>query len=163
MSKKDIKDAIFDFIYSKTMGEYQKVLDNLIIKNTVLIKSFDEHFVYKNITYSIGKPPVTYRKNRLHESLYPEMDKYLSELKTLNTEEIPYVINFINSVLNTSNLLGDYLHIFPKYVHPPIQVLINQCPCRNDSVSQKDIDTIISKNLKAVEFIKLRITMNLLI
>ena len=91
------------------------------------------------------------------------MQEYLRELEELNSAELPYVIGFINQVLNSSNSLPDYLKVFPEAIHRPLQHLIDTCPCKSCTLEQSAIDELKTKNQSTIDLIKQRLVTNLLI
>jgi hypothetical protein len=91
------------------------------------------------------------------------MVEYLRELEELNTIELPYVIGFINQVLNSSNCLPDYLKVFPEAIHRPIQHLMDTCPCKACTLEQSSVDSLKDNNKDTIDLIKQRLVTNLLI
>jgi hypothetical protein len=87
----------------------------------------------------------------------------VKETKQLNNHELPYVLGFINQVLNSSNNLQDYLKLLPDSVHSPIQKLINSCPCRVVDLTPDEIKHLKEKNYESIELIKQRMLSNLIL
>jgi hypothetical protein len=100
--------------------------------------------------------------NRLVPDLHPVMDEYLKDLSDLNDVELPYVIGFINQVLNASNNLPDYLRILPESMHHTIKGLIETCPCRAVSLSEDKVLELQMKNQSSIELLKKRMVLNLI-
>ena len=90
------------------------------------------------------------------------MDLYLKDLNTLNTHEIPYVLGFINQVLNASNDLPDYLRVLPASIHQPIQDMINSCGCRTTQLTEETVAHLQQSNQRSIELLKQRLMLNLL-
>jgi hypothetical protein len=122
-----------------------------------------KHFSYKGVTYNcdVTAPPL--RKNRLVPALRATMDEYLEEVEQLNNHELPYVLGFINQVLNSSPDLTDYLRIFPESVHHPLTKMMATCPCRNTSLPDERVLHLQSKNQAPIDMMRQRLVMNLLL
>lgn len=162
-TKKQIKDMLYDFLYAPIQKQFKVRLDTIIIKNTVLLGASHSSFMYKGVLYSIDNSRPPRKMNRLLPQLQPVMDEYLKELTVLNETELPFVIGFINHVLNSSNDLHDYLRVFPSAVHRPIEAIINSCPCRTKKLTDFDVECIQKKNQASIDLMKSRMVMNLII
>lgn len=162
-TKQQIKEILFNFLYGPVEAHFKKELSAIILKNSALLNTTEHSFSYKGVTYSIDAPAVIRKMPRLNPTLYPVMDKYLKETKQLNNTELPYVLGFINQVLNSSNNLQDYLKLLPESVHGPIQQLIATCPCRLIELSPERIEHFKEKNKTPIDLIKQRMLTNLLL
>jgi hypothetical protein len=162
-TKQQIKDILFDYLYGPGEASFKKQLAQIVSQNCVLTNSAHKCFSYRGVVYSIDAPPVIRKMTRLHPTLHMKMDKYVKETKQLNNHELPYVLGFINQVLNSSNNLQDYLKLLPDSVHSPIQVLINSCPCRVVDLSADEIKHLKEKNYESIELIKQRMLSNLIL
>lgn len=162
-TKQLIKDTLYDFLYLPVQNSFKSRLDVLIVRNTLLGGYSHKSFNYKGVLYSCdnGSPPRKW--NRLVPQLKPQMDEYLNDLKQLNEQELPYVVGFINQVLNASNDLQDYLQIFPESVHRPLEKLIASCPCGKLQLSNEKIVDLREKNAASIDMMKARMVKNLLI
>lgn len=161
-SKSQIKDALYAFLYDPIQKQFKGRIDTLIVRNAILGGYTHRHFVYKGELYNseITHPPV--KKNRLLAQLRPDVDAYLKDLEALN-DELPYVLGFINQVLNASNDLKDYLRLFPDSIHHPINHLIATCPCRTVQLSEEKIVQLKANNKESINLMKKRLVTNLLI
>lgn len=162
-TKQQIKDILFAFLYSPIEQHFKKQLAVIIAKNSTLLNTGHQFFNYKGVVYSVQAPSVVKRLIRLSPSLYIEMDNYIKETKQLNNHELPYVLGFINQVLNSSNNLQDYLKVLPESIHSPIEQLIATCPCRVLSMDTEHINHLKTKNQASIDMIKQRMLTNLLI
>ena len=90
------------------------------------------------------------------------MSEYLAEVKQLN-KELPFVIGYINQVLNASNDLCDYLRLLPDAVHRPVQSLIDTCPSKAKKMSQEAVSLLQEKNSASIDMMRRRMVTNLLI
>lgn len=162
-TKSQIKDLLYASLYDPIQRQFQKRIQDLVNKNCSLISSTHKSFIYKGELYNNDtiKPPV--RLNRLVVQLRPMMDDYLKDIKELNDRELPYVLGFINQVLNSSNSLQDYLKLLPPSMHQPLKKMIETCPCRACSLSEDKIKAITDKNIEPISLIKQRMVKNLLI
>ena len=161
-TKSQIKEALYTFLYRPALKALKTKLDQIIIKNSVLIGSSHMSFMYKGQVYACDPGPLPRKMNRLNASLQLPMEEYLREIKELNENEMPYVIGFINQVLNSTNELHDYLKVLPEAVHTPIEKLIATCHCRAKSLSQDEAQRLRAMNSEAINLIKKRMFINLL-
>lgn len=162
-TKQLIKDTLYDFLYTPVVNQFQRRLDVLIVKNALLGGYSHKSFNYKGVFYSCdsGSPP---RKgNRLSSQLKPHMDEYLHDLQQLNEKELPFVVGFINQVLNVSSDIQDYLKLFPESVHRPLNSLIASCPCGRKQLTADKVAELLSKNSEPINMMKARMVKNLLI
>lgn len=161
-TKQLIKDTLYKFLYGPVEDHFKSRLDVLIARNTLLGGYSHKSFNYKGVHYTTddGLPPR--RRNRLLPQLRPSMDEYLAELKTLNETELPFVIGFVNQVLNASNDFQDYLRVLPPSTHYPIQKLIGTCPCQNGQLTESKIAQMQTSNEKTINMMKQRLVSNLL-
>ena len=162
-TKQLIKDTLYEFLYRPIENQFKNRLEVLIVRNTLLGGYSHKSFNYKGVLYSSdnGAPPR--KSNRLMLQLKPAIDEYLFDLKQLNERELPFVIGFINQVLNASNDLQDYLHIFPESIHQPLEKLIATCPCQAKQLSDEKIVELREKNQASINMMKARMVTNLLI
>ena len=162
-TKQYIKDKIYSFIYSPIQEQLQRQLHTIIQKNCTVLCAGHTSFIYKGGYYSIDNSRPPRMINSLAKVLYPEMDTYLKEIKKLNTVELPYVLGFINQVLNASDDLQDYLRVFPEAIHKPLEQIINPCPCRSKHLSEEDVLLLQSRNKTPIDLMKQRLVINLLV
>lgn len=162
-TKMQIKDAIYGFLYEPILKQFQRRLDEIIVKNCILLNSPEQSFIYKGKVYATVGYPLPRIMNRLSKQLFVHMDEYLHDLKQLNNYELPYVLGFIGQVLNASNHLPDYLKVLPPAVHQPIAKLINTCPCRSVRLTEAGILELQKNNTVPISLIKQRMVTNLLI
>lgn len=160
--KRILMDAIYGFIYEPVKKAMKRKLDAIIIKNSVICGNGQESFNYKGVTYQTQEGVLPRPVNRLHKSLHPNMDAYLEELQQFNEFELPYVTGFIRQVLNASDALQDYLLVFPKSIHKPIQGVIDSCPYRTNKLTSDDIAKLQEKNQIPIDLMKQRMVMNLI-
>lgn len=162
-TKQQIKDTLYELLYLPIQKRFQDMLNQIIVKNVVAGKYTHRSFIYRNELYNIDTQPLPRKMNRLLPQFQPEMDSYLREIKQLNEAELPYVLGFINQVLNSSNELHDYLRLLPESVHQPIEHLINTCPCRNKKLSDEGVQALLEKNHDAIGLMRKRMVINLVI
>lgn len=162
-AKQQIKDALYSYIYGPITRQFRDRIDDLINKNTVLGGYTHRHFVYRGQLYNADSSPPPLKRNRLVAQLRNPMEEYLNDMKELNDREIPYVLGFINQVLNSSNSLSDYLRVLPEALHQPIEQLLATCPCRMGCLSQDQILQLKKQGELPVDLIKRRLVSNLLV
>ena len=162
-TKSQIKDMLYAFLYEPVQRQFKTRLDSLIKRNTVILGASHQSFIYKGNLYTCDITPPPRKLNRLVPQLVPDMDAYLADLKQLNDKEVPYVMGFINQVLNSSNDLHDYLRLLPSSVHQPIQKLIDSCPYRTKKLTDEQVQELQTRNKQYIDLVKQRMVTNLLI
>lgn len=162
-TKSQIKEAIYTFLYEPTLKQFKARLEQIISKNCLAQKTDDRSFSYKAVVYKSDDATVPLKKVRLAPTLYDLMDQYLVELDQLNRQEIPYVVGFINQVLNASNEFGDYIKLFPDVVHRPLNKMIAHCPCKTAKLTEDAVMDLLIRNQTPITLIKRRLVTNLLI
>lgn len=161
-TKKQIKEALYTYLYGTVLKAFKTRLDTIIIKNALLSGSSHQSFIYKGVFYTCDVFPMPRKSNRLITQMVPLMEVYLSDIKQLNGHEIPYVLGYINQVLNSSNELHDYLKALPDAVHSPISDLISTCSCRGTSLSLTALTQLKTTNVEAINLLKQRLVYNLI-
>lgn len=161
-TKTQIKYALYKHLYSKVNREFEERLALIVQKNTLLGQHRHFSFMYKGVLYSTDISPAPRKSNRLMTELVPMMDQYLKDRKEIETKEMPYVLGFITAVLNSSNVLTDYLKLLPESVHGPINELIYNCPDQAKGMSQDAVDKLKQDNLSNIQLMKERMVRNLL-
>ena len=162
-TKQQIKDMLYAFLYEPVQRQFKTRLDTLINRNTLISGASHHSFTYKGCFYTNDLTPPPRKMNRLVPQLHADMDAYLADLKQLNDKEVPYVVGFINQVLNASNDLHDYLRVLPKSLHQPIQKLIDSCPYRTKKLTDAEVQEMQSRNQHYIDLVKQRMVTNLLI
>lgn len=162
-TKQQIKDTLFSFLYGPVQGQFKKRLDAIILSNSQALSSPHLSFFYKGEVYCKEGEKLPRRMNKLIPQLHSAMNDYLKDLEEINEKEIPYVLGFINQVLNASNDLHDYLRVLPPIVHSPIQHLIDSCPCRTKRLTDTDVQDLLLRNTNSIELMKRRMVTNLII
>lgn len=163
-SKKLIKDGLYELLYMPVKRHYNATLQTIIDRNCAITGNDHPSFIYRGEIFQLNvNRPLPRKLNRLHPSLRPEMDDYMDEVQRLNNEELPYVLGYINNVLNSSDSLQDYFEAFPESVHKPIMNLLSTCGCREHRMTQEEIEEVQKKNTKAIELMKQRMVLNLIL
>lgn len=162
-TKMQIKELLYQSLYAPVDSDFEKRINNIILKNSSLISSPHKSFVYRGDLYTLEttKPPV--RFNRLVAELRPTMDEYLNDMKQINDRELPYVLNYFNQVLNASDSLQDYIALLPETLHSPINKLMQTCPCRACSLPENKVQELLEKNQQPLALIGERRARNLLL
>jgi len=162
-TKQQIKDALYAFLYDPVIRQFKNRIDTLIMRNTMISGAGHKHFVYKGVVYNAEPTQPPLKRTRLVAALRAPMDDYLAELNQLNNGELPFVLGFINQVLNSSNSLADYLRVLPEAVHQPLRELMATCPCRSTHLTEDRIEVLRYKNQEPIDLMKKRLVTNLLI
>lgn len=162
-TKKQLKDAIWSFLYDPLYKQFELRLNAIVVKNCVLTNSSDPAFVYKGEFYSESGSTISKTFNRLAKPLIPIMEEYLKDNRQLNNYELPYVVGYLNQVLNSSNNIPDYLQLLPQSVHRPVEQLIASCPCESVKLTPESISEFQRKNKVSIDLMKQRMVTNLLI
>ena len=161
--KSQIKELLYAFLYEPVQRQFKTRLDSLIKRNTVILGASHQSFIYKGNLYTCDISPPPRKLNRLVPQLVPDMEAYLTDQKQIIDKEMPYVMGFINQVLNASNDLHDYLRVLPQSLHPPIQKLIDSYPCRTKKLTDAEVQEMQAKNQRYIDLAKQRMVTNLLI
>lgn len=162
-TKQQIKDALYSFLYEPVRRQFKSRIETLIARNTILGGYSHKHFVYKGVIYNSEASLAPHKKTRLLAQLRAPMDEYLVDLDQLNNRELPYVLGFINQVLNASSDLSDYLRVLPESVHYPLNKLLATCPCRTTQLAEDRVEALKLKNQEPINLMKQRLVTNLLI
>ena len=162
-TKQQIKEIIYSFLYAPITHQFKSRLNTLIERNTITGRYSHRHFVYRGILYNGESTYPPLKRNRLLTQLRQPMDVYLAELSKLNNQELPYVLGFINQVLNASSDITDYLRVLPESVHYPLTQLLSTCPCRATTLSEDKVTQLKIKNQEPINLMKQRLVTNLLI
>lgn len=162
-TKQQIKDALYEMLYSPVQKQFKVRLDTIIIRNTLLGGYDHKSFNYKGVQYSCepGTPPRKW--NRLVPQLRAQMDEWLADVEALNSKELPYVLGYINQVLNASSDLMDYLRLFPDCAHQTIKKLAETCPCQTKQLSDERVAMMWKQNEAPINLMKQRMVTNLII
>ena len=162
-SKRQIKDALYNYLYGPVADQFKKRIDDLIARNTSIGGYSHKHVIYKGVVYNadITHPPL--KKNRLLAQFRDTMEEYLRDKEVLNNKEIPFVLGFLTQVLNSSNNITDYIRVLPESVHAPLLELQATCPCRATSLASEKVQALQESNHIAVNLLKQRLVMNLII
>lgn len=162
-TKQQIKDMLIGSLYAPVRKRFNDRLENLVVRNTVLVGASHKSFIYKGKLYTVDSSPAPRKSNRLHPTLREEVEEYLKELRELETTELPYVQGFIIHALNSSNDFCDYFRIFPESLHGPLKKVVATCPCRAKKLEDEAVLEIRENNQKAISLIKERMVLNLLL
>lgn len=165
MTKQQVKELLYDFLYLPVIRSFQERLKRIILENCKLQGATHPSMMYRGEVYQAADSITPHPKQlpMLDESLKEEMDEYLKETAYLNNHEVPYVLGYLNRVLDSSDNLADYLRLLPDSVHRPIGELIASCRCRTAQLAKEDIDVIRKRNAVSIELIRQRLTVNLLL
>lgn len=160
--KQDILSMISEHIYSGPYQRLNKRLEEIITKNTAMIGSGDLVLSYKGECYSCqGVRRTELKTNRLLPALRSYMDEWIADHSKL-IEENRLVNTFLASVLNTSNNVSDYLRILPDCIHPALQPYARHSNVQ-PPLTEEQVEAIKAKNQKAVDLIKQRLLLNLIV
>lgn len=163
-TKQQIKDILYRLLYDPVQRNFKTQLDGIITKNAVLGRMSHASFSYKGELYNCDTSSAPPRKaNRLLPQMVPIMETYLAELRDLNEKEVPYVLGYINQVLNSTNTLTDYLRLLPDAVHDSLKSIITTCPCCTKKLPAEVVTKHLEKNQNPIAMMKQRMAINLII
>lgn len=161
-TKRQIKDTLDAFLYDPVRRQFKQRLDQIIVRNAVTGGYTHKSFMHKNVLYNCDSDPLPRKMNRLVPTLHQDMGDYLRDAKHLNEKEVPFVIGYINQVLNASNNLNDYLRLLPEAVHMPVVQLIATCPCQAKLLHEDAVVMLQEKNQTSIQMMKARMVINLI-
>jgi hypothetical protein len=162
-TKSQIKDILYGLLYAPVQQQFKQRLDAIIVHNTVVGGYTHKSFMYRNVLYSCDSTAAPRKMNRLMPAVMLDMADYLKDLKQLNEKEVPYVLGYINQVLNSTNNLSDYLRLLPEAVHGPLKAFIVTCPCHTQTLHADTVAMLQAKNEDSINLIKTRMVTNLII
>lgn len=161
-TKQQIKDLLYHHLYDALERKLLARLTRLIQQNCLVQQKDYQGFSYKGEAYVIDSRPQPRKLPRLVPHLHTAMEDYLADIRQVNREEVPFVLGFLNQVLNASNDLQDYLKVLPECLHPPIRKLIDECSCRTEHLDSQKVAELQDKNQLPIDLIKQRLMLNLL-
>lgn len=163
-TKQMIKDTLYQHLYGPVQEHYQKRLDTIIQTNSKLHGNSQRRLRYQETVYEMTNPGDVVRPiNMVHPDVKPQMKEYIEDLTKLNSRELPYVLGFINQVLNSSNSLQDYFKVFPESVHQPIRELVDRCSCRGEFLKPETVERLKARHQVSIDLMKTRMVKNLLL
>jgi hypothetical protein len=162
-TKSQIKDILYGLLYAPVQRQFKQRLDTISVHNTVVGGYTHKSFMYRNVLYSCDTTAAPRKMNRLMPAVMIDMADYLKDLKQLNEKEVPYVLGYINQVLNSTNNLADYLRLLPEAVHAPLKVFIASCPCHTQTLHSDTVTLLKEKNKDPINLMKQRMVTNLII
>ena len=155
--KQITKDALHAFLFEPVNTSLKKQLEHVVYRNCVVCHYTHRSVTYKGVVYNFDTEAPPRRWNRLTAELRPTMDKIIQETEELANYEVPYVMGYITQVLNSSEYFADYLALLPECVHPAFRKILHTIPTPSLEPAKKVF------NQKAVDLIKQRMVMNLLL
>ena len=156
-SKQLIKDTLYEFLFEPVNTSLKKQLEHLVYRNCVVCHYTHKSLTYKGVVYNFDTEAPPRRWNRLTAELRPTMDKIIQETEELANYEVPYVMGYITKALNSSHNILDTMALLPECVHPAFKQFFNTLPTLSLEPAKKVF------NQKAVDLIKQRMVMNLLL
>lgn len=163
-TKKRIRQELHEELYGPINRELENELASIIRKNSIACGNDQQCFKYKGEVYAQNTIKLIPRPvNWLKPQFFTDMESYLDEKNTLEKDELPYVIGYINQVLNSSDSFQDYYKLFPDSIHHVLKRIQAQCPCRNDTLKLEQIDRIQRQNIHSVNLMRKRLTINVLL
>lgn len=166
-TKAHIKDTIYEALYQRVDEKFSNQLDALILENSGLNQNQQYLMKYRgeikyHSRYSKDTRVPASKINALHVSLEPHYLALMKEKDRINNDELPFVLGYVNQVLNVSNGFEDYYKLFPSLLHPILDKLKRDCPCRNEELPQELIDSMLTQSQKAISMLEQRAMTNLL-
>lgn len=162
-TKQQIKDALYAHLYDPVQKDFRTRLETIIQRNCLIGGHSHKHVMFKGALYNVDSTVPPLPRNRLAPALREEMEAYLKDLDQLNNHELPYVLGYINQVLNSSCDMEDYLRVLPESVHRPLLQLQASCPCRTSALSEDKAERLRLENDASIKLMKERMVTNLLI
>jgi hypothetical protein len=161
-TKSMIKDLLYDHLYRPMEEHFRKRINSIIHRNTTTGNFAHNSFLHRGNIYQDDLTALPRRMNPLLPQFRDEMEEYLADLNRVNGQELPYVMGYINQVLNASNDLHDYMRLLPQQIHQPLLDLMAICPCRKIHLPEAKVQEITEKNQNSISLIRQRLVLNLL-
>lgn len=165
--KQHIKDVLYTHLYGSVDARYNASMDQLIERNSYECGNAQLAFVYDGqmVRHSQfvpkGSPPI-HKTNPLASELVSPYLQLQAERNQLFTKELPYVMGYINQVLNISDSFDDYVALLPESLHNVLERLRSECPRLPQELQQSDLENLRGKNTSSIELLKQRLLSNLL-
>ena len=164
-AKMMLRDGILSALYEPYSNFMQKELHKIIESNSKWLHSPLMHFLYRGELFYMGSPSdLPRQKNRIHPDMEEKMKVYLEEAHSFNLEK-EQVHGFIVQVLNLSDVFEDYLKVLPECIHEACIKSYENCwkGLTFVAADSKDIEHLLRSNQKAINTIKERVALNLII
>lgn len=165
MTKQRLKHALYHFLYTPVEQQFAVRLKTIVDKNCMTGGFSHRSFVYRGVLYNVDTSnfPGGVKRNRLVPSLHGEMNEYIKDKYKIRDEEMPLIMGFLNTVLNSSNAVVDYLKLLPEAVHKPIRDLAHICPSCPEQLTAAQVEDITNRSKLSIMLLRERMVRNLLI
>lgn len=159
--KQMLQQSLVDFTYAPAERIFNERLRQIIELNTTAQGYAHPSFSYKGEFYSLALNEPRFKTNRLLADFRPMMDKYLEDRQEVEMTEKPYILGFINKVLNQSNSVQDYQHMLPDCVHGGLFIPENAIALPRE-MSDDAVLNFRKENEDLIMKLKMRMVMNLI-
>lgn len=164
-AKTNLQTTMMEFIFNPFMCYWNRRVDKIIERHVLLCSSTQYGFSYKgeNFTGSskqLLRPPV----QRLHKSLYSDMDDLLRERETVTLYEEPLIKSVLCALMNLSNNPWDYFQLLPKELHLAWEHFKTKMPTGYESeITDSIISAFQTKHEAAFNVVRIRMVTNLIL
>lgn len=153
-----------DYLYEPVMAQQHQALKRIIERNNQLLNRTSNFVQFRGEMYTVSpliKPPRMIQ--RLDPRLESDMLEYLHERADIDNTEKPFVMGFVNQVLNSSDHPQDYLRLLPASVHRPVLEYIQGHVIQDTWLRDDQVNALLAQNAHAIQLMKNRMVLNLLI
>lgn len=163
--RSDLKKRIMQFVYEPTETSLAQQLQKIAEANSSLHNNRQPLFKHAGCLYGDFSDPIHreyHLVNKLEDPLIPQFEKYLIQMRDIETEQV-YISSYLNSVLNSSEHIADYLAILPKCLHKIFGDADLLKTYGAPTLSTEKVQRINARNQKAVQFIKERLLWSIIV
>jgi len=166
-AKSRIKQELYEFLYGPTNAAFAARLDKIVEANNATKSRAWAFFRFRGVTYFHSQAPRNAHLSReivtLDPALHSDMESYIEDLSKVNDRELPYVMGYINAVLNRTDHLPDFYDLFPDAFHGVLDKVIQKCPCRTRLLPDEKIQSLLSDYKESITLMKQRLVKNMII
>jgi len=159
-----LQSLLLDGIYAPIKAVFAKRLSQITDNNVAISQTFDISFMYKGIYYTqypdLRQPRI---KPRLVPELYERMDEYLADLQEITGYEKAIVSGYLSAAVTAAKYPEDLLVLLPESIQYPLQEYLEGYPDNASKISPEAVSELQTRHSKAIELMKQRLVLNLLI
>lgn len=164
-AKTNLQTIMMQFIFNPFFQYWNRKVDKIIEKHVLLCASTQYGFSYKGEDFigsskQLLRPPI----QRLHRSLYSDMDALLRERDAISLYEQPLINSTLCALMNLSNNPWDYFQLLPKELHPAWEQFKANMPTGYESeITDSIISAFQTKHEAAFDVVRIRMVTNLIL
>lgn len=161
--KLKVREALLAFIYSPVLERHKRHLKELIDENDALAGVQYFGFMYRNKFHTqsrYARPPQNIP--RLYESLHARMDEILDEEQSIEREERPLIVGYIQKWLNSSDDAEVLFKRLPTALRAPFQEVLAKEGLVLPDVDMDDAAHEMGIGERSLDALKIRLMTNII-